>query len=276
MPKAVNKTKKQRMPTPALYFLKRIDRNALEQIKQRLKDSANKQLYLIIKSTGGNPYTAVRIVKHIRTKYQRIISIVPEHSYSASVLMLLGTNEILVSPEGYIAPIDLPMEHPATAETISALDVTQSLFNLAGLAKQNALSFYKSMRGSESVFPEMPDKKHAFEISWQSSVTLISPMVKKIDPVLLQKCYRDLKIGLYYGYDLLRDYMFPRNPRLCWEIASKLVNIFPSHGYAIFREEMEKLGLKVDKLEENKDAEKLLALYDRIKSGIKYIDDVYA
>lgn len=282
--KKENKDKKRtykKRVTPALFFLptKSINRNILEEVKKKLKESKTKRLYLVIKSYGGDTYSAVRIIKHIYTKYEQVIGVVPEYTYSAAALMLLGTKKIFMAPEGYIAPIDKPMEHPRTGETISALDVTQSVANLAVLVKQNAVRYYESMRGSKKESPEFPEgisKTAALKIAWKSSVELARPLVKQIDPVLLQKCYRDLRIGLYYGIDLLSDYMLPTKPALCFDIANKLVNIFPSHGYAIFREETKRMGLIVDKLEDCKDVDKLLELYKNIDTGIEFAEDIYA
>ncbi len=280
MPSSQTKTvgNKKAKLVPALFLLSKraIDRSTLEKVKKILKKSSNNQLYLIVKSFGGDTYSAVRIIKHIYTKYQRVVGVVPEYAYSASALMLLGTKQILVSPEGYIGPTDAPTEHPTAGEMLSALDITQSVPTIASLVKQNAVKFYKSMRGNDISFPEKIDKKSAFEISWQSSVKLVMPIMRKIDPALLQKCYRDLRIGLYYGYDLLSEYMYPSEPIKAWKISERLVNIFPSHGYAIFREEMKESGLNVKKLEDCKDAQKLLTLYKESNEKISFSPNIYA
>lgn len=265
---------------PALFFLptESVSRKSLEEVKNKLKESKNKRLYLITKSYGGDVYSGVRIIKHIYTKYEQVIGVVPEYAYSATALMLLGTKKIFVAPEGYVAPIDKPMEHPSSGEIISALDVTQSVTNLVVLVRQNAVKYYEAMRGgSESAeFSEAISKTAALRLAWKSSVDLAKPLIKQIDPVLLQKCYRDLRIGFYYAIDLLSDYMLPTKPALCFDIANKLVNIFPSHGYAIFREEMKRMGLVIEKLEDCKDRDKLLELYKDINTGIKFVEDIYA
>lgn len=268
--------KNGKLPVPALFFVPKtlINRDVLTEVKNIIKKSSNKQVYLVVKSAGGDAYSAVRIMRHIRTKYTQVVGVVPDYAYSAASLMLLGANKILVSPEGYIAPIDKPMEHAQSGVNISALDVTQSITNLSTLVKQNAVGFYESMRGEQSDFPETISKKEALRLAWQNSVDLIKPLVSQIDPILLQKCYRDLRIGLYYGMDLLGDYMLPNNFDLCFKIVNKLVNVFPSHGYAIFREEMKKLGLVIENFEDNRDYSRLSELYNKT-NGIVFIDNIY-
>lgn len=230
-------------------------------------------MYLIVKSHGGDAYSAVRIIKCIRTRYKTIVGVIPDYAYSAATLMLLGTNKLLVSPEGYIGPIDKPMEHGVTGESISALDVTQSISNLASLVSQHARLFYEDLRGSGSTMQETISKKDALEISWKSAVELAQPLVEKIDPVLLQKAYRDLRIGTYYGRDLLNDCMI-QDKKQCLEIARQLVSIYPSHGYAIFRAEMRKLGLVVEDFENCQDQNKIMQLY-RKQTRLLYLLKTY-
>lgn len=269
------KPKKKRLPIPALFFIQNsIDYAALEKVKKVVKTSPNGQIYLVVKSFGGDAYTAVRIIKNLRTKYKNIIGVVPEYAYSATTLMLLGTSQILVSPEGYIGPIDKPTEHDASGEGISTLDVTQSMPTLASLVLQQAESFYNTMRSPDKF--ENTSKKDALNIAWRSAVSLTCPLVEKIDPVLLQKSYRDLRIGLFYGIDLLYDDMLKGQIGKASRAAEKLVGFFPSHGYAIFREEMKMIGLSVDKFEKCKDFDKLNELYGASKSGIIFVEDIYA
>lgn len=185
--KAEDSPTRAKKPVPALFFLpsSSIDKLSLDDVKEQLKESENKQLYLVVKSFGGDAYSAVRIVKHIRTKYKTVVGIIPDYAYSAATLMLLGTNSLFVSPEGYMGPIDKPMEHSASGESISALDVTQSIANLASFVSQQARSFYDDLRGSSSTLPEPISKKDALEVSWRSAVELVKPVMDKIDPVLL-------------------------------------------------------------------------------------------
>ena len=97
---------KQSKPTPALYFHpgESTEPATFQRLKALNLGSMNDQLYLVVKSFGGDAYSAVRIVKHLRTKFKTIIGVVPDYAYSAATLMLLGTNKILISPEGNLGP----------------------------------------------------------------------------------------------------------------------------------------------------------------------------
>jgi len=104
----------------------------------------------------------------------------------------------------------------------------------------------------------------------------MQPLISKIDPVLLQKAYRDLRIGIIYGRDLLSDGMFKGNVVKAHQIANKLVSQYPSHGYAIFRHDLKGIGLVVEDLERSLDAPKLNEWYNKINGEVKFIDDIHA
>ncbi len=271
------KNKNESSKTPVLMFCpeSQISPKTVELVKEKVQKTESKTLHLVIRSIGGDAYSAVRIIKHLRTKYDEIIGVVPDFAYSAATLMLLGTNKILVSPEGYIGPLDKPLEH-SSGENISALDVTQSIPNLSSLILQQATAFYNGIRGKDSDFNENIAKQDAFKISWNTALELIKPLVEKMDPILLQKAYRDLKIGMYYGMDLLTDAMFKGKPNDAFVIVNKLVTSYPSHGYAIFKDEMKYLGLVVEDLDKDPNKDKILQLYktSKTKQEIIFIKDL--
>lgn len=282
MPKKKNTTRKKASPTkslPVFFFLpenKRITGTSLTQTKMLFKGVKDGDiLYVVIKSKGGNAYDAVRVIRHLRTRFKTLIGIVPDYAYSAATLMLLGMDKILVSPEGFIGPIDKPQEHTDSGEAISALDVTNSINNIASLVSAHAITFYRDIRRDNI---ESIPKKDALDVAWNTALKLSLPLVAKMDPILLQKAYRDLQIGLSYGLDLLSDGMFKNSPysRRVFHIANTLVNDFPSHGYNIFREEMRSLGLKVNNLENFKHSKKILEKSLENSGKIIYIENIYA
>ncbi|HSW88776.1 MAG TPA: ATP-dependent Clp protease proteolytic subunit [Candidatus Saccharimonadales bacterium] len=261
-------------PVPALFFTvtDSISRKHLETVKEVLKSSTNDSIYLVVKSFGGDVYSAVRIIKHLRHLYPKVVGVLPNFAYSAASLMLFGTDKILVSPDGNIGPIDIPLEHQS-GESISSLDLTNAITTLAGLVSSQALTFYEKIRGSKSGMTDTISKQIALETSWKAAVDLITPLTNQIDPILLQKSYRDLKIGIYYGTDLLnlgmvKGYTKAKNT------AEYFATSFPSHNFAIFREDMRIFGLTVENLENSQDEKKLIELYNN-NSGIKFVKDIY-
>lgn len=258
----------------ALYFVlqdnSEIGPDKLERVKAVLGEMTGEHLYIVIRSIGGDAYSAVRIMKHVRTKFRVIDMVIQDYCYSAATLMSLGANSIFVAPEGYIGPIDKPLEHD-TGEQISALDVTQSVSNLYSLVSTNAQQMYKDIRTRSS---DRISKRDALQVAWDSAVKLMCPLIEKMDPILLQKAFRDLRIGMLSGLDLLATHEPDFYKRL--RIVQTLVNQYPSHGYAIFREEMQSIELPTKKLEDCPDTEKLLSYYNQPSAEIFFIANIYA
>jgi hypothetical protein len=264
----------QRQPVPALFFTvtESIRSNHLETVKNVLKSSTNDSIYLVVKSYGGDVYSAVRIIKHLRHIYPKVIGVLPNFAYSAASLMLFGTDKILVSADGNIGPIDIPLEHQS-GESISSLDLTNAVTTLAGLVSSQALTFYEKIRGAKSGMIDTISKHEALETSWKAAVDLISPLTDKIDPILLQKSYRDLRIGIYYGTDLLNLGMIKGYTK-AKSTAEYFATSFPSHNFAIFREDMRIFGLTVENLEDSPDEKKIIEIY-KTNYEIKFVKDIY-
>jgi len=228
-------------PTEALlYFLfrgnKEIDSTSVTNVKKAIQNSTLKKLHLIVDSPGGDAYSAVKIIRILRTKFDTIVGFVPFTAMSAATLMLLGTDEIYMSEESQLGPLDLPMEHPLDGTPISALDVVNTLNQLSTTMMNNAVSMYQKMR-EDLPNGEKIGKTKAMELALSNSVELTKQTAGKIDPYHRQKAFRKLKIAQWYAYDLLRTGMMKGKPSQSWDTASNFVSGFPDHSYAIFKEE---------------------------------------
>ena len=225
-----------------LYFLfprsndLEIDASSINRVKEAVKNSTVKKLYLIVDSPGGDSYSAVKIIRILRSKFSEIIGLVPFRAMSAATLMLLGANEIYMGEESQLGPLDLPLEHPIDGSIISSLDVVETLSLLSSAMMSNASSVYANLRlGLEN--SETIGKTKAIELALKSSVDLVKPIAAKIDPYHRQKAFRKLKIAHWYAYDLLRTGMMKGRSSQSWKTARHFVYGFPDHSYAIFREE---------------------------------------
>jgi hypothetical protein len=72
--------------------------------------------------------------------------------------------------------------------------------------------------------------------------------VAKLDPLVINMCYRHLQIAQKYAKELLMSYMF-KNKKGCEELAEdvsySLVWDYPEHSFAICSKEAARLGLNV-------------------------------
>lgn len=212
-----------------------IDEIHVPRVRDAISKASAKKLYLVIDSSGGNPYAAVRIMRILQKRFSEIWGVVPHEAMSAATLMMFGTKAIYMSEESQLGPLDLPMEHPTDGSQISALDVVQSLTQLQATAQEFASSLYLDLRTGS--FGEKITKTKALEVSLQHSEKIVMPLIEKIDPYHRQRAMRKLKIGRWFAVDLLQSAMMSGQLQRANQAASKFVTLFPDHSYSIFRDD---------------------------------------
>lgn len=222
-----------------LYFVfpsgTSIEDSSIQKVKQAIQNSTLDELNLIVHSSGGDLYSAVKIIRILRNKFKNIKGIVPFRAMSAATLMLLGTSEIYMSEESQLGPLDLPVEHPVDGSTISSLDLVNTLNQTASSAWLIAEDTYEELRDLRT--GEKIGKVAAMKMALDMAIEIVKPITNKIDPYQRQKAFRKLKIGQLYAYDLLKTGMFKNTVTKANLTALKFVHSFPDHSYAIFKEE---------------------------------------
>lgn len=244
-----------------LYFILRdsdsIEEELVSRVRGEISKALVKNLYLVIHSSGGDPYPAVRIMRMIRKKFNgKVLGIVPHRAMSAATLMLFGTDAVYMSEESQLGPLDLPIEHPVDGTRISALDVVNTLNQLQATALEFAKDFYREMRTGN--FGERVGKTQALESSVKIAHDLVLPLLQKVDPYHRQKALRELRIGKWYAYDLLKMGMI-KNSSKAMSAADRFVTMFPDHSYGIFKEDAVSCGIAIE------DSDKL-ALWEEISA----------
>jgi hypothetical protein len=231
-----------------------IDVTTLNDVDKQTKGKKAEHLYLIMESGGGDAYSAARIMHILHKRFPKISAIIPNKAMSAATLMALGTDEIFMSERSMLGPLDLPIEHHKDGSRISALDVANTLTNIATLSDYIARDRYKFLRGE--IYGKKGDnevktgKLEAAKLALETATELVKPIISQIDPYHLQKSYRELKIGQTYAKDLLLARMMKDDERQAEETADKLVNDYPAHEYFISSTEAKvKLGLNIQNLE---------------------------
>lgn len=230
-----------------LYFVipdnESIDEVHVPKVRAAITGSTATKLFMVIDSSGGNPYSAVRIMRILSRKFTDIYGVVPHQAMSAATLMMFGTKSIYMSEESQLGPLDLPMEHPVDGSPISALDVVQSLTQLQATASEFSTALYGDLRSGK--FGERISKDKALELSLLHSEKMVLPLIEKIDPYHRQRAMRTLKIGRWFAMDLLLGAMMPENIERAEEAASRFVTMFPDHGYSVFRDDARGCKLEI-------------------------------
>jgi len=205
---------------------------------------SGKPLEILLNSTGGNVYSAYKIVQVIRSETNAVTIVVPLMAKSAATLMALSADTIVMGPQSELGPLDLPVEHPTAAVSISSLDAVQAVEYFASVVSSQARLLTEQIRDEIGGVTQ----KDAIEMALHTTVAYLTPIVQQLDPQIVHNSYRELQIAGRYAKELLQAYMFKDDPaarRRAEEIAEKLVWDYPSHGFAISRGAAKDLGLSI-------------------------------
>jgi len=200
---------------------------------------------LLLNSNGGLAYVAYKMVNLIRSKCNKLRVIIPNYAKSAATLMALGADEIVMGVQSELGPLDKPMEHPITENiNLSALDGVRSLEFLADFCSTKAIDeIGMHIRNFVRL-----GRKESIEIALKFMSDFIQPIASKLDPWLINMCYRHLLIAQNLGKNLLMRYMFKgaiNSEQTADIVITELVWGYPEHGFIIDADEARRIGLKI-------------------------------
>jgi hypothetical protein len=193
-----------------------------------------KNVLLILVTWGGSPHFAYRLARLLQEHYEKFSMLVSGICKSAGSLVAMGASEIIFSDYGELGPLDIQMaksDEPFTYESglvlLSVLKMleTQSadLYSRIGI---------KVLRNTEGVITT----KTAAEIAAQFVTQLYAPLLARVDLIHLGETARALQIAKEYGSRLRED-----GDNLAQEALDHLISDYPSHAFAIDKQEARKL-----------------------------------
>lgn len=216
--------------------------NEVKKIDTKPEDTV---IDIILSSGGGNVYAAYKIVKLLRDKCSEMNVVIPLFAKSAATLISLAANKIYMAPQSDLGPLDFLMEHPTEEGIqISALDGVTPVEYFTGVGVSVMKKVYKWTRNDLYL-----GRKASLEVARGYANDCIKPILAKLDPSLVNMCYRELSIADRYGYEFLTEYMFKGDKtkkRLSKEIIKQLIWDYPSHSFAIDLKQAADLGLIVE------------------------------
>jgi len=182
---------------------------------------------LVLQTTGGEADVAAKMVRTIRDKRGKFDVIVPEMAKSAGTLLALGADSILMAKQSELGPIDPQIILPTRDGAV--------------------------WRPAHSVLDGFKDMIDRYKT--EPSAALLT-VLNSIDITTLDYAMKTVQHAQNEALKLLETYMLKNNENPhddAASIASKLASVkeYPSHAYAISRNEAEALGLKIKKLDDD-------------------------
>ncbi len=197
-----------------------------------------KTLALFLKSNGGNPEAALRLVHLLRTHYEKIILLAPFECASAATMVALGANEIQMGPTSYLTAVDSSLKHD-----LSPVDHNNYLVSVSQDEVSRILRLWKERSTNENPFPEV---------------------YKYLHPLVIGALDRSSSLSIRVCEELLSYHL--RDRKKISRISKELNGEYPSHSYPITAREAIRIGLHVKPLDP--DVESDLRGLNSIYSGM--------
>ena len=221
---------------PAFHSIDNHTFRALWAARQQMP--VGRPISLVIDSPGGSARDAYRIANFLRRRSGFNV-FVPEYAKSAATLLCLGAQQIIMSSNAELGPLDTQVFDADREGFGSALDEVQALDRLNAFALQAVDSGIMLMRGrsGKSLEKLLPHVLHFVS-------EMVRPLFEKIDTVHYTSMSRLLKVAEEYAIRLLEPI---HSKGVAEEIARKLVMEYPEHGFLIDVLEATEIGLQVSK-----------------------------
>ena len=151
---------------------------------------AYENVLLFLTTAGGNPDVAYRIARYLQEKYKKFTVYVDSYCKSAGTLITLGADEIVMSDNAELGPLDVQILKPdELGERDSGLDLIHALERLKETSYEVFEGFFWTLwrEGGGQI-----SSKSALKVAIQATSGLLGPVYHQIEPMKLGQFYREI------------------------------------------------------------------------------------
>lgn len=188
----------------------------LSEVLTRANSKRFSKLVLVIHSPGGSVESSYKVARLIRKDFSEIKAFVPHLALSGGTLIALTGNEIIMGEMSNLTPIDVQRRYKGKMRSVNAM-----------IRSFDTLTNYFSKHSKE----EAP-------YPWIS-------LAEDLDPVVYQDWYDTRRLMEMYAMDIMTDENAEFKRKEARRIISLLLKTYPSHSYALMREEFSDIIEKV-------------------------------
>jgi hypothetical protein len=226
---------------PCLLFIApEIRRDCVPAVRDAIKDTAGKEVDLVIHSNGGDIHAAYVVAREIKRRCERVAVFVPLRAGSAATLLCLIGDELVLGSLGELGPLDGQYQPPQLTDASAD---TSGLIPFRALEQLNrSVAMMYECLVERFVGVVHPKASEACAQASQLTSAVFAPLYTQIHPRVLAENARGLELGMAHADRLLRRYR-PRLPEAGrGELIDTLVNGYPCHCFPL---DYEELGLPV-------------------------------
>lgn len=201
-----------------------------EVARQVRRHKASPNAFLIVTTGGGSADVAYQVARCFQRHYGNGHVSVCVHSFckSAGTLIALGADEIVMTDDAHLGPLDVQVGTPdEIGEHTSGLSPAQALNFLQAEAFKLFESHFLKVRFRSQL---QIMTRTAAELAVKMTVGLFQPIYQQLDPLKLGEIQRSVMIAYDYGERLCRG-------NFDSESLMHLIGHYPSHSFVIDRDE---------------------------------------
>ncbi|MDR2551370.1 MAG: hypothetical protein LBD10_14340 [Desulfobulbus sp.] len=176
----------------------------------------HEEIYLFVKSDGGNGKASLRFVSLLRQYCRKLTALVPLECSSAATMIALGADEIQMGPMAHLSAVDTSITHD-----LSPIDRDNDRVSVS-LDELNRVIKLWSKENKENKNPY----QYLFEY---------------VHPLVIGAVDRAESLSIMLCKEILSYHM--KDEKKSNDISETLNSKYPSHGYPILLNEAQKLGL---------------------------------
>lgn len=177
---------------------------------------------LFLYSRGGDVSTPWKIISMIREYCNNLTVIIPSKAYSATTLIALGADKIIMGPKGELGPIDPTLEMSSTGQVNKPIN-------------------------TEDVAAYVSFMKEKVNLTDQAALChVISQLAQDVTPLTLGTIYRTYSHIRLVAKKMLDSHKEKIDESKAQTIIQSLTEKMFSHGHGINRKEARGIGLNVE------------------------------
>lgn len=228
-----------------------VEANVKQIIEQICHDGKKHDvLFVVLTTPGGSLNPVKRMVNIFRHFYKEVDFVVPDYAYSAGTVMCCSADTIFMDYYSVLGPID-PQVRNKDGKFVAALGYLDKINELIDKAKRNELTNAEFIILKDFDLAEL----RAYEQARDLAIDLLVEWLPKYK-------FKNWTIHKTSQVPVTEEEKKAR----AMEIAQNLSDNkeWKSHGRPISREELGRLKLQIDKLEEKEDAYKAITAYHEL------------
>lgn len=217
-----------------------IDPQTVMTVRREIEDQVKEppeqvEVDVWLESPGGDAHSAFKLALLLRHVATRVRVVVPDYAKSAATLLALAGHELFLAPSAELGPLDAQIEEEdPVRRTISALSIARAADEVA----RDAVSLAGS-GGAELLRRTGLGRRVTLDAMLAFSANFSEPLVRQLDPKLVHHARELIRATQKYAAHLLRATL----PTDAENIAERLVEDFPTHGFVIGCPQAAELGL---------------------------------